>query len=416
MVKREQILEALTYALQNINSPIQVSLLTAIVDYLPDLKEEVVRQAFVVIKSMQHENDRCNALKRIAHKLPSDLLPEALAIGKALPSGINRVAALKVLAPHLSPNLLLEALDIARAFRFPNGEYCLALALSAIADKLPETLRTEVASEALAAAESLPPDQDSRPYVYRTGALIAVAEAGVLPEALQAKVLQKALDSARGIEEHWCRSISLADLALNLPEALRVEVLQEALYAARDVVESEAGWATAWALDNLIHKLPSDLLPEALTIARDIPLEGDRTMGLIAITARLAEVTPETFALVKNNHQAGHTYYGSVSALVKIAPNLPPNLLPEAFDIAKDIKDARGGRISVLTALASPISKMPKKQLLPLWQTIKHWLSQQQSRRKFAHHVLSLAAVIHAVGGQEAVVEALIDIQDVERW
>lgn len=59
MVKREQILEALTYALQNINSQIQVILLAEIVDYLPqDLKEEVVRQTFVAVKSIR-SNLKC---------------------------------------------------------------------------------------------------------------------------------------------------------------------------------------------------------------------------------------------------------------------------------------------------------------------------------------------------------------------
>ena len=424
MTKREQILEALTYALQNINSQIRVSLLTAIADYLPqdlneevqDLKEEVLRQALVAIEYMPHPS-RLNALKSLAHKLPPDLLPKAFAIGKAIKSsGLARAQAIETLAPLLPTDLLLEALDVARKPNL-NTEYTTALALSALVDKLPEELQTEVALEALAAAESLPPEEEGRGYVYRSGALIAVVD--VLPEPLRSQVLQKALDSARGIDEHWCRTNSLANLAPKLPEALQVEVLQEALDAARDEVESEEGWATAWAISNLIPKLPPDLLPEALTIARDIPLEGDRTMGLIAITARLPELLPETFALVKKTHQSGLTHqigstYDRVKALTDIAPHLSAELLPEAFDIAKDIQSKRD-RTKLLIALASPISKMPKDELLSLWQTMKHWLS-QQSRREFAHHTLALAAVIHAVGGQDAVVETLIEIQNAERW
>ena len=415
MMKRKQILEALTYALQNTDSQIQVSLLTEIVNYLPELKEEVLQKALVATKSIRYENDRLDALKSLAPNLLPNLLPEALDIARGLPSGISRVGALKVIAPNLPPNLLPEALNIARAFPFPNNEYCLALALSAIADRLPETLRTEVVLEALAAAESVP-SEDFRDNVYRSGALIAVLN--VLPEALQPQVQQKALDSARGIEEYWCRSMSLADLVSKLPEALQAEVLQEALDAARDELESREGWATAWALNNLIPKLPPELLPEALTIARDIPLEGDRAMALIAMTAKLPELLPETFALVKKTHysrltyQIGHTY-NRVKALTDIAPNLSPELLPEAFSIAKNIRSERE-RITVSIALASPISKMPEEQLLPLWQTMRNWLS-QQSRREFTHHVMALAAVIHRIGGQEAVVEAMMT-QDVERW
>ena len=428
MMKRRQLLEKLNYALQDTDSQIQVSLLTEIADCLPDLKEEVLRKALVATKSIKFENYRLDALKSLVHELPPDLLPEALTIGKNLPSGINRVEALKVIAPNLPPDLLPEALDIARAFRRPNGEYCLALALSAIADKLPETLRTEMVLEALAAAESLP-SEEFRDNVYRSNALIAVID--VLPEELRPQVQQKALDSARGIEEEWCRSISLADLAPKLPEALQAEMLQEALDAARDGLKTDGDWAIAIALPVLIPKLPPELLPEALNIARNILSKGDRAIALTAITARLPEVLPETLALIKKTRKSGNTY-NRVTVLTNIAPNLPPELLPEAFSIAKDIKSERE-RITVLIALASPISKMPEEQLLPFWQTIKNWLLQQsrpslkqtirnrlfqqsqQSQRELGHHVMALAAVIQAIGGEEAVAEA-VAIQDVERW
>ncbi|MEY2834270.1 MAG: hypothetical protein RLZZ574_3530 [Cyanobacteriota bacterium] len=443
MMKRRQILEALTYALQNTDSQIQASLLTEIVDYLPqDIKEKVLQKALVAVKSIERGKDCINALKSLIHKLPPDLLPEALAIGKtlpsefnrvraiteivdylpqdtkeevlqktlvaiksigfdenfrlnaleklvdklppnllpeafaigkALPSGINRVQALKVLAPHLSPDLLLEALNFAKNPNL-NTKYTTALALSALADKLPETLRTEVVSEALAAAESLP-SKDFRDNVYRSGALTAVGD--VLPETLQAEVLQKALDSAKAVEEEWCRSISLADLAPMLPEALQAEVLREAL----DAIKGEEGdWATATALLVLIPKLPPDLLPEALAVAKGLHHESYR-----------------------------------VQALTAIAPHLSSELLPEAFSIVDGIR-SKSDRLKILIVLASQMSKMPKDELLPLWQTMRHSLWLSLSKQDFAHHMLALAAVIYAIGGQESVVETLIEIQDVERW
>lgn len=444
MMRRTQILEALTYALQNTDSQIQASLLTEIVDYLPqDIKEEVLQKALVAVKSIECGKDCINALKSLIHKLPPDLLPEALAIsktlpsefnrvraiteivdylpqdtkeevlqktlvaiesigfdenfrlnaleklvdklppnllpkafaiGKALPSGINRVQALKVLAPHLSPDLLLKALDLAKNPNL-NTEYTSALALSALADKLPETLRTEVVLEALTAAESLP-STDFRDNVYRSGALTAVAD--VLPETtLQAEVLQKALDSARAVEEDWCRSVSLADLAPMLPEALQAEVLQEALDAIKS---EEEDWEIATALSVLIPKLPPNLLSKVL-------------------------------AVVKGLHHESYR----VQALTDIAPHLSSELLPEAFSIVDGIR-SKSDRIKILIALASQMSKMPKDELLPLWQTTRHWLWLSLSKQEFAHHMLALAAVIYAIGGQESVVEILIEIQDVERW
>ena len=471
MTKRRQILETLTYALQGLNSRIRASLLTEIVDYLPqDLKEEVLQKAFIATKSIRDEGVRLNVLKSLAHKLPPDLLPEAFAIGKVIKSSRLACAqALKVLTPLLPLDLLLEALDVARDSNL-NSEYTIALALSALADELPEELQTEVALEALAAAESIPSGDYSD--VYRSAALTTVVD--VVPEALRAKVLQKALDSARGVEDECCRSISLANLVSKLPEVLQTEVLQEALDSTKgveeesrysisslanlmpdlppEVLQSEelqqaldavrdnrVDWG-AVALLILIPKLPLDLLPEALTIARDIPLESDRAMVLIAITARLPEVLPETFALVKSIKYESRGivrkkfYFEAMTAIVPnlllsellpepgykhrvpiaMAPHLSSELLPEAFDIAKDIP-LRWDRIPVLIALASRMSKMPKDELLPLWQTMRNWLS-QQSRQEFAHHVLTLTPVIYAIGGQEAVVEALIEIQNVERW
>ena len=401
MTKQRQLIEAVTYALQGLSSQTRVSLLTKIVDYLPqDFKKEVLQKALASSGS-----DRLNALKGLAHKLPPELLPKAFAISKAIKSsGLARTEAIEVLAPSLPPELLLEALDIARDSNL-NSEYTTALALSALADKLPEGLQTEVALEALATADSILLTGEHYFDKYRSYALTAVAD--VVPETLRAEVLQKALTAARSAEEPWARSMSLSNLAPKLPEALQAEVLQEALYAARDEVESAGGYLFLAPLMVLVPQLPPELLPEALTIARDLPSESDRVTALIAIAARLPKMLPETFALFKNTDR-------NVELIRNTASNLPPTLLPEAFDIAKNIQ-SKSDRVTALIALASRMSKMPKDELLPLWQTIRHWLS-QQSRQEFARCALALTAVIHAIGGQSAVVEALMEIQDVERW
>jgi hypothetical protein len=81
MTKRRQLLERIAYALQNTDFQIQASLLTEIVDYLPqDIKEEVLQKALVATKSIQQKGVRLSAIKSLVHKLPPDLLTEALAI------------------------------------------------------------------------------------------------------------------------------------------------------------------------------------------------------------------------------------------------------------------------------------------------------------------------------------------------
>ena len=418
MTKQEQILNGLSCALQNTNSQIRVSLLAEIANYLPQslqtevrsLQAECLRKALVPIKAMRHEGDRLNALEHLVHKLLPDVEvpPETLAITKALPSGISRVKALTVLAPHLAPDLLLEALDIARAFRKPNGEYCLALSLTAIAPQLPEPLREEATLEALAAADSLP-SEIFRDDVYRSNALIAVAD--ILPEALRADVLQKALESASAIEEEWCRAMNFARLAPKLPETLQAKVFQEALDAAKNEAED---WATSSALMVLAPELPPDLLSEAANLAKGLRSNRylsnlNRLKVLIATTAKLPEMLSEVFATVKKVRSEDER----TEALVAIAPHLPPELLPAAFDVAKDMR-AKRNRLPALIALASPISKLPEEELFPLWQTIEHLLS-QLSQREFAHHVMALAAVIHRIGGEEAVAEALVKIQNAKQ-
>ena len=57
-------------------------------------------------------------------------------------------------------------------------------------------------------------------------------------------------------------------------------------------------------------------------------------------------------------------------------------------------------------ALASPLSSLPKRELSPLWQTIRRSLS-FQPEQDFAHSVLAFAAVIHALGGREALIETI---------
>jgi predicted DNA-binding transcriptional regulator YafY len=64
MTKRRQLLERIAYALQNTDFQIQASLLTEIVDYLPqDLREEVLQKALVATNSIQQEEDRLSAIK-----------------------------------------------------------------------------------------------------------------------------------------------------------------------------------------------------------------------------------------------------------------------------------------------------------------------------------------------------------------
>jgi hypothetical protein len=351
--------QGLAYALQSSNPQTKASLLTEIIDYLPqNLKEKALQKALAATRAIQYEVERVNALRALAPKLPPKLLPEALAIARAIPSGNLRFYALGALAPKLPPELLPEALAIARAFRDPGSEWCLVHALSVLADKLPSVL-----PEALAAARAI---EGEGALWYRANALSVLADKlpSVLPEALAAaraiedyepwgeraialrdladklpSVLPEALAAARAIEDEWYRADALSTLADKLPS-----VLPEALATARAIQDEKY---RADALSTLAPKLPPELLPEALALARGIQDEWYRAKILSALAGKLPELLPEALAIAK----AIQYERDRAKILSALADKLPPELLPEALALARAIQDEYF-RASALSALA----------------------------------------------------------------
>ena len=389
--------QELVYVLKSSDARTQAYLLIELSNYLPqDIKRETLQRAIAATNAIQHGSDRLDALKRLAPRLLPHLLPQVLSMGKAMPSEIDRTRALQVLAPMLPRNLLLEALSIARE---QDSEYCRSIALSALIDWLPKMLKTEVSLEALAAARSIQ-SRESSSCTYYVRALGAVASS--LSSELHAEVLQEALKVARAMDDrNGCRATALANLAPKLPKALRQDVLQEALHT---VTAEGKRCANAEALSVLVPELPAHLLPAALNLAMNIQPGGDRALALIALAIKLPELIPEAFAAVKSTRSE----CTRALSLKTLAPKLPPELLLEAVSITNSFRSERD-RITTLIALGSPLSKMPRRKLFPLWQTILRSLS-SHPQQDFAHSVLALSAIVHALGGQKAVVETIVSI------
>ncbi|MFN6540153.1 MAG: NB-ARC domain-containing protein, partial [Nostoc sp. EkiNYC01] len=164
------------------------------------------------------------SMNSLAANLPVDLLlalvknkmwtPEqGLAYALQKPKPEEKVNSLTELVNYLPPNLqelaLQKALAAARAIQ---DESSRALALRALAEKLPELL-----PEALAAARAIQ-DESSRADALST---LADKLPDILPEALAA---------ARAIQDESSRALALRALAEKLPE-----LLPEALAAARAI-------------------------------------------------------------------------------------------------------------------------------------------------------------------------------------
>jgi hypothetical protein len=127
----------------------------------------------------------------------------------------------------------------------------------------------------------------------------------------------------------------------------------------------------------LADKFP-ELLPEALATVREIPYEQYR------------------------------------APVLRVLANKFPKLLPEALATAQNIQYEQY-RAPVLGALADKLTQMPKTQLYPLWQKTLHTLS-LRTRRDLLSDITALTPVIFYLGGQEAIKNTAIAIQEVSRW
>ena len=72
-------------------------------------------------------------------------------------------------------------------------------------------------------------------------------------------------------------------------------------------------------------------------------------------------------------------------------------------------------RAKVFSALADKLTQMPKTELYPLWQDTLHALS-LRARRHLLPDIKELTPVIFYLGGQEAIKNTAIAIQEISRW
>ncbi|NEP06065.1 MAG: hypothetical protein F6K34_15290, partial [Okeania sp. SIO4D6] len=169
-----------------------------------------------------------------------------------------------------------------------------------------------------------------------------------------------------------------------------------------------------------------ELLSEALAEARQIQDEYARFPVLEALADKLTpDLLPEALAAAQDNHKKdrpGFLTTGNeltwnedrAEFLAALAEKLTPEILPEALAVAGQIKEEKY-RVQVLSAWANQLSQMPKTQLYSLWQNILHTLS-FGSRPELLSNIKALTPVIFSLGGEEAIKNTAIAIQDVSRW
>ncbi|MBD2479777.1 NB-ARC domain-containing protein [Anabaena sp. FACHB-83] len=352
--------QGLAYVLQSSNPEQKANLLTELVNHLPPNLEKLgLSKALAAAREIQDEWHSAQALRRLADKLPPDLLSEALAAGE-IRSDWYRASVISSLVPLLPPDLLPEALTAARNIQ---SESSRIYPLSNLAVKLPELL-----PETIAATREI---QDESNRAYALSSLVVK-----LPE-----LLPEALAAAREIQDESNRAYALSSLADKLPP----DLLSEALAAAREI-KSESNRVKA--LSSLADKLPPELLPEALAAAREIKSEKYRADALSSLVVKLPELLPEALAAVRKNPDARDRVldlrsladklpqllpealatainiqddYYRAYALRRLADKLPPDLLPKALATAINIQDEED-RADTLSSLAHklPPDLLPK--------------------------------------------------------
>ena len=72
-------------------------------------------------------------------------------------------------------------------------------------------------------------------------------------------------------------------------------------------------------------------------------------------------------------------------------------------------------RDRAIIALANKLTQMPKTELYPLWQDTLHTLS-LRTRPDLLSDIKELTPVIFYLGGQEAIKNTAIAIQEISRW
>jgi len=145
--------------------------------------------------------------------------------------------------------------------------------------------------------------------------------------------------------------IVLSDQLLSI-KSLRCQALQFALEIVQSIDD----------FNNLVHKLPSELLPKALEVAQLFKDESNRVSALVTLSDKLPDVIPLALEAIRwtgNDHTRSN-------ALITLANNLPLELLPRAIEVTQLLSDSTQ-RANVLISLGEKLpDALPQALLVAL--------------------------------------------------
>ncbi len=282
----------------------------------------ILHEALALVKAVEPESYRCQAMEVLAEQLQEPLWSEALDVVKSVQDDFWRCMTLKPLIPYLPDTLLSEVLALLRTLR---ESYVRLELLESLAPRLTKPMLREVLE--------MVEDQDKSRVLK---ILAPQLDETTLREFLQTTYPAHAEDDNDDKQEDdWYeKELILEALAPHLPETLVREALAVATPKPRFFQMEPRHFRAMRGI--LIPQLARLGFPEeAMSAMREHKVELNAEL-----TAAMAPYLPETMlgellAMVKNLSSE----YERDQALVGLVPYLSPPLLQEALKVVSIIGD-----------------------------------------------------------------------------
>lgn len=367
--------------------------LTELVPHLPEPERgDVLVQAMDAARRLESRSTRALLLAELAKSLPpterDGVLSEALEIASGIEVELERDRATAALASLLPEPLVRKALS--STWTIEHG----SLALSCLAQRLGEL---GFPDEGLAAVKGIKDD-----------ATRAEAIAGLATHLSEAQ-LREALAEVEKIEDLGSRAIGFAGLANHPPGNEGVAVFGEALEAVQSIADERE---RSSALGSLAPYLSRGALEQAVAAAKAIEDSTWRETALESLTPRFRELgIPEEMlkiAQTLENDWVRAAIYG------RLAPYLSEETLLEALTLAGNIPSS-SARMEILASLSPELAKLPRSQLIGLWQGILPVLA-ARPREELLPDLRALMPVIAVLGGERAPTDTAQAVVEVGQW
>ncbi|MFL5628216.1 MAG: hypothetical protein ACJ788_21770 [Ktedonobacteraceae bacterium] len=383
----------------------------------PEMRSSVIDEALKIAREIDNVRHRTEAFLALAPFLPpercSPVIQEALGTAYTIQESKEQFPILSQLLTLLPPEQWSDVVDktlkaVQKDFSKDKQDRAIAhvTALSGLAPFLSQEQR----EEAVIAARKL------RHPKVRSLSLAALASH--FPSAQCSLLLSEALKAAWRIrdEERGDRFEALAVIAMHLPTHQRRDVLAEALTAAKKVaaiyrLELEP------ILAGLFAELPSDLLPSAVTLARQI----GSPQALIALipcvpAEEQSNLLDDALTAIRQVASGIHRAHLLAKLMPYVVPDRQLSILEEALHAMQqlDLPVNWSNFSQVLWSLASWWAQLPRSQAYALWVKESLWGKQsvlhayaQYRRSYFLAALFGLFPVIVALGDQAALTESM---------